>query len=55
MISTQELPHDGVGLLQGLGAVGGVKQEPIDDVDLPQVVLWERSVTVTDLNHQSST
>lgn len=40
--TTQELPHDGVGLLQGLGSMGGVEEQPVDDVDLLGVVLLER-------------
>lgn len=40
---TQELSHDGVGLLQGLSSMGGVKQQPINDVDLPQVLLRAQS------------
>lgn len=37
---TQELPHDGVGLLEGLGSMGGVEEQPVNDVDLLGVVLW---------------
>lgn len=37
---TQELPHDGVGLLESLGSMGGVKEQPVNDVDLLGVVLW---------------
>lgn len=40
--TTQELPHDGVGLLQGLSSMGGVEEQPVDDVDLLGVVLSER-------------
>lgn len=39
-IITQELPHDGVALLQGLGTLGGVKHQPIDDVDLLPILLF---------------
>lgn len=42
-MSTQKLPHDGVGLLQGLGSMGGVKQQPVDDVNLPLVLLSKHS------------
>lgn len=37
---TQELPHDGVALLQGLGTLGGVEHQPIDDVDLLTILLF---------------
>lgn len=40
--STQKLPHDGIGLLQGLCSMGGVKQQPINNVDLLQILLSEQ-------------
>lgn len=39
---TQELPHDGVGLLEGLGSMGGVEEQPVNDIDLLRVVLLDQ-------------
>jgi len=44
-VITKKLPHDGVGLFEGLGSVRGVKQQPIDDIDLSEVLLSEHSIS----------
>ena len=42
---TQKLPHDGIGLLESFSSVGGVKQQPINDVNLLLVLLSSENTT----------